>query len=250
MKHLSSLSNRLVSPSLVVAGLALAPFAFAQTAPSASTAASAVAAPSASASAPALPALTAAEVATKMQTAYTAITTYDADFEQTYTMKSFGGVKTQKGKVYFEKPGKMRWEYAEPKDKVVVSDGTTLWSYDPADKLARKMAVKDGQEPTALAFLTGKGDLQKDFNLEIMPPATSKYPTGYTLKATPKTATSLYTFVLFYIDATKFHVQRVLIVDGQDNRNRFDFKGANVNAKYAASQFTWTPPAGVTVTTN
>jgi outer membrane lipoprotein carrier protein len=245
VKHRSNRFARLASTSLVAASLALAPLALAQTAPSAS--ASASAAPSASA---AIPALSAAEVAAKTQTAYQAITTYDADFEQTYTMKSFGGTKSQKGHVYFEKPGKMRWEYNDPKDKVVVSDATTLWSYDPADKLARKMAVKDGQEPTALAFLTGKGDLQKDFTVEIVPPSTSKYTAGYTLKAVPKTATSLYSFVLFYIDAKQFHVHRVVIVDAQDNHNRFDFKSANVNVKYDAGKFTWTPPAGVTVTTN
>ncbi len=212
--------------------------AFAQTAP----------APSA-APAPTQGKATAGDVAAKVQKAYQAITSYEADFEQQYQMKAFGQTKTSKGHVTFVKPGKMRWDYTEPKDNVVVSDGTTLWSYVAADKQARKMAVKDSQMPTALAFLTGKGDLAKEFNLELFD-AGDKFKGGYILKATPKVATNLYNFVMFYVDGQTYHVRRVLIVDAQDNRNRFDFAKPKVNEKVDDSRFKWSPPAGVSVVTN
>jgi outer membrane lipoprotein carrier protein len=221
--------------------------AFAQPKPSAS--ASAPPAPSASAPAPSGK-MTAGDVAAQVQKAYVAITAYEADFTQQYVMKAFGQTKTSKGHVLFVKPGKMRWDYTEPKDNVVVSDGTTLWSYVAADKQARKMMVKDSQMPTALAFLTGKGDLGKEFNLELMDAKQLKFEGGYVLKATPKVATNLYNFVLFYVDATTYHVRRVLIVDAQDNRNRFDFDKPVVNGKVDDSKFKWSPPAGVSVTTN
>jgi outer membrane lipoprotein carrier protein len=194
--------------------------------------------------------LSAVDVAAKIQKAYEGIATYEADFKQDYTMKAFGDKKSQSGHVTFMKPGKMRWEYNEPKENVVVSDGVTLWSYIAAEKSARKMLVKDSQTPAALSFLTGKGDLSKEFNLELVDPVVLKYEGGYVLKATPKVATSLYKYVLFYVEGTKFHVTRVLIVDDQDNRNKFDFTAAKVNLKYDDSKFTWTPPAGVTVTSN
>lgn len=193
---------------------------------------------------------TASDVAAQVQKAYVSINAFEADFEQQYSMKAFGQTKTSKGHVLFEKPGKMRWDYTEPKDNVVVSDGTTLWSYVAADKQARKMMVKDSQMPTALAFLTGKGDLSKEFNLELMDAKQLKFEGGHVLKATPKVATNLYNFVLFYVDGTTYHVRRVLIVDAQDNRNRFDFKSPVVNGKVPAGKFTWSPPPGVTVTTN
>jgi outer membrane lipoprotein carrier protein len=221
--------------------------AFAQPKPSAS--ASAPPAPSASAPAPSGK-MTAGDVAAQVQKAYVAITAYEADFTQQYVMKAFGQTKTSKGHVLFVKPGKMRWDYTEPKDNVVVSDGTTLWSYVAADKQARKMMVKDSQMPTALAFLTGKGDLGKEFNLELMDAKQLKFEGGYVLKATPKVATNLYNFVLFYVDASTYHVRRVLIVDAQDNRNRFDFDKPVVNGKVDDSKFKWSPPAGVSVTTN
>lgn len=230
-------------PAVLALGLLVGGSALAQPQPSAS------AAPAGAAT------LSAADVAAKIQKAYTAIQTYEADFSQQYSMKAFGQTKTSKGHVTFAKPpagskdgGKMRWDYTEPKDNLVVSDGTTLWSYVASEKQARKMMVKDSQMPTALAFLTGKGDLAKEFNLELAPKQDMKG--GYVLKATPKQATNLYNFVMFYVDGTTFQVRRVLIVDAQDNRNRFDFDKPKVNGTVNNSIFTWAPPAGVSVVTN
>ncbi|MBI2394250.1 MAG: outer membrane lipoprotein chaperone LolA [Deltaproteobacteria bacterium] len=206
--------------------------------------------PSAAPAPAAKPSSTATDVAAQVQKAYVTINAYEADFTQQYVMKAFGQTKTSKGHVLFVKPGKMRWDYTEPKDNVVVSDGTTLWSYVASDKQARKMMVKDSQMPTALAFLTGKGDLGKEFNLELMDTKQLKFEGGYVLKATPKAATNLYNYVLFYVDGSTYHVRRVLIVDGQDNRNRFDFEKPVVNGKVDDSKFKWSPPAGVSVTTN
>ncbi len=197
--------------------------------------------------------MTPTDLSAQIQKAYQSINAYEADFDQQYAMKAFGQTKSSKGHVTFVKPGKMRWDYSDPaeqKGNVVVSDGTTLWSYSVKDKQARKMMVKDSQMPTALAFLTGKGDLSKEFNLELMDPAKLKFEGGYVLKATPKTATNLYNFVLFYVDGSTYHVRRVLIVDGQDNRNRFDFAKPQVNSTVKNELFQWSPPAGVNVVTN
>lgn len=228
----SSVARSLLARLVTAAALLAAPVALGQATP----------APSASA---ALPTLSASDVAAKVQATYQAITTYEADFDQRYDMKAFGEKKTSKGHVTFEKPGKMRWEYTDPKDNVVVSDGTTLWSYEAKDKQAREMQLKSSQMPTALAFLTGKGDLAKEFTLTALD--AKDFKGGYLLKGVPKTATNLYAYVLFYVDGKTFQVRRVLIVDAQDNRNRFDFNNPVVGNKYDASKFTWKAPAGVSV---
>lgn len=230
--------------------------ALAQPKPEAKSGASAapVAAPSSSSSSTTsspTTAITAADVAAKVQKTYDDIKAYEADFTQQYSMKAFGTKKESKGHVTFVKPGKMRWDYTEPKDNVVVSDGVTLWSYVASDKAARKMLVKDSQMPTALAFLTGKGDLSKDFDLKLLDSAKYKFNGGYVLEARPKVATNLYNFVLFYVDGATWQVRRVLIVDAQDNRNRFDFDAPKVNEKTDYEpRFKWSPPANATITSN
>jgi outer membrane lipoprotein carrier protein len=237
------MANPSLLVSLVLALAAKAPLVMQQ-----GGAAPTAVAPVPSPSAPAAK-ITAAEIAAKVQKTYDGIKTYEADFDQQYTMKAFGQTKTSKGHVTFVKPGKMRWDYVEPKDNVVVSDGQTLWSYVASDKQARKMAMKDSQMPTVLAFLTGKGDLAKEFNLELFD-AGDKFKGGYILKATPKVATNLYNFVLFHVDGATWHVRRVLIVDAQDNRNRFDFSKPKANGSVDEARFKWSPPPGVNVVQN
>ncbi len=36
------------------------------------------------------------------------------------------------------KPGRMRWDYSQPKGKLFVCDGKNLWIYTPADNRAGK----------------------------------------------------------------------------------------------------------------
>ncbi|GAC1352717.1 MAG: hypothetical protein NVSMB1_18380 [Polyangiales bacterium] len=215
--------------------------------PVAALAAPQVGAASSTSPAPAAAGASALEVAAKVQKVYDKIDTFEADFDQQYAMKAFNSKKTSKGHVTFVKPGKMRWDYAEPKDNLVVSDGVTLWSFTASEKQARKMLVKDSQMPTALSFLTGKGDIAKEFDLRMV---DAGFKGGYALDGTPKVATNLYTHVLFYVDGDTYQVRRVLIVDGQGNQNRFDFAKPAVNASINPTKFQWSPPAGVSVTSN
>jgi outer membrane lipoprotein carrier protein len=227
----------------LVSSLVVSSFAYsADPAPSSS----ATPPPAASASA-----ATAESVAAQVQAFYDKVTTFEADFDQNYDMKAFGTKKNSKGHVVFQKAGgKMRWDYTEPAGNLVVSDGVTLWSYTPKEKQARKMLVKDSQMPTALSFLTGKGNLATDFNLKLLSGSALKFDGGYVLEARPKVVTNLYNYVLFYVDSKTSHVRRVLIVDAQDNRNRFDFDKPKVNEKVDPDKFKWSPPAGVTIISN
>ena len=69
------------------------------------------------------------------------------------------------------KPGRMRWEYSQPKGKLFVSDGKSLWLYTPADNRAEQMKLKESEDMHApLAFLLGKLNFEKEFrNLRARP---------------------------------------------------------------------------------
>jgi outer membrane lipoprotein carrier protein len=70
------------------------------------------------------------------------------------------GARIESGRVYFQRPGRMRWEYESPEKKLFVSDGKMVWFYVPADRTVTRVPVKestDWREP--LALLTGKADL-------------------------------------------------------------------------------------------
>ena len=201
----------------------------------------------AQAGAQALPSAKATEVAQKVQTFYDKTVTFTSDFKQEFFIQAHNVRKTSSGSVVFAKPGKMRWDYATPAGNVVVSDGTILKVYEAANKQMFEQNVDKSQYPAALSFLIGGAKLSEAFNFDLYDGGAMNFPGGQVLVGTPKQSSPAYQKVFFYVDAQTAQVRRVLIVDGQNNRNRFDFENPRVNLAVKPEQFTFTPPPGTQV---
>ncbi len=88
--------------------------------------------------------------------------------------------RSENGTLVLRKPGKMRWDYEQPKGKLFLSDGKNLWLYTPSENKAEKMKLKESDDMRApLAFLLGKLDFQKEFrNLQAKPEGADTRITG------------------------------------------------------------------------
>jgi outer membrane lipoprotein carrier protein len=190
---------------------------------------------------------TAQEIATKVQAFYDATKTFQATFTQTYTIKVQNVKKVSTGKVTFEKPGKMSFRYDAPNGNRVVSDGTTIKVYEKDSEQLYESPMGKSQYPAALAFLLGTGQLLRDFDLRLLDAGQMKFENGYVLEGTPKEATAAYQKVLLYVDSATSQVRRVLILDAQGNKNRFDFSEPVVNKLVAKDEFEFTAPPGTNV---
>src|SRR5262249_54469081 len=102
---------------------------------------------------------TAEEIGVRVQKFYDQPKTFQATFKQTYTIKVQNMQKVSTGKVVFEKPGKMSWQYDAPNGNRVVSDGSTIKVYEKENEQMYEMSVAKSQYPAALAFLMGNGQL-------------------------------------------------------------------------------------------
>ena len=170
-----------------------------------------------------------------------------AAFKQEYFIRMHDQHRTSEGRVAFEKPGKMSWKYDQPNGNRVVSDGRTLKVYDRENQQMFEQPVDKSQYPAALAFLMGQGELTRSFTLRLLDPATVKFEGGWVLEGTPKDPTPAYQKVLLYVDAATSQVRRVLILDAQGNRNRFDFNSPLVNTPVPNAEYTYTPPEGTQI---
>ena len=184
------------------------------------------------------------EIAKRVQTFYDSTKTFKADFKQEYTIKVQNVKKASTGKVVFEKPGKMSWTYDAPNGNRVVSDGKVIKVYEKENEQMFETPVKNSQYPAALAFLMGTGNLTKDFSFRMLDAAQMKFEGGYVLEGTPKEATPAYQKVILYVDSATNQVRRVLILDAQGNKNRFEFNSPTANATVEKKEFEFTPPPG------
>jgi outer membrane lipoprotein carrier protein len=193
----------------------------------------------------------AAQVVADVQKYYNATRKFEADFRQKYTNSVIGKSSVSNGKVYIEKPGKMRWDYKTPDIKYYISDGTTLWVYEKANKQAFKQNLQGQLLPVAITFLYGQGDLAKDFTASL-DPGKFGAPTDRVVKLTPKAPTAQYKSLWLVVDPADGHVKESVIEEVSGNTNSFTFMGLKTNdqATYVgANLFKFVPPKGVKVIT-
>jgi outer membrane lipoprotein carrier protein len=184
--------------------------------------------------------------------------TFSARFEQQYTQKVMGTVKKSTGVVFVERPNKISFRYDPPSLNRIVADGTEIKVYVADDHQMFVTPADKTQYPGALAFMMGNGIASSfDFTIAQAPSAQAPSAQAYAgtiLQGKPLVANPSYETVLFYVSPTALAahdpgvIERVLIVDAQGNRNRFDFKNATQPASIPASEFTFTPPPGTTIT--
>lgn len=103
----------------------------------------------------------AAAAARALEARYHDARTLEAIFLERYS-DSREGVQSESGKVYFSRPGRMRWEYESPEEKLFISDGKTVWFYVPSDHTVTRAPIKESTDwRTPLALLTGKAKLSQ-----------------------------------------------------------------------------------------
>lgn len=190
---------------------------------------------------------TANEVAKSVQKFYDTTKTFRAGFKQVYFIKVQNKKKESKGRVVFQKPGKMSFSYDEPNGNRVVSDGKTIRVYEKEAEQMYETTVSKSQYPAALAFLMGEGKLEKDFKLKLLDSSTMKFEGGWVLEAIPKEASPAYEKMLLYVDGPTSQVRRVVIIDAQSNRNKFDFSDPVVNKAVEDKEFVFDPPKGTKI---
>jgi hypothetical protein len=125
--------------------------------------------------------------------------------------------------------------------------------YIGEDKQMFVQSVDKTEYPGAFAFLMGKG-MAPSFNFTFNDKA--KFDGGPVLLGKPKEPTPHYESVLFYVDKVLLEkkdpgvIRRILLVDAQGNRNRFDLEEANQPEKIDPAEFTFTAPPGTNITQN
>jgi outer membrane lipoprotein carrier protein len=181
-----------------------------------------------------------ATVLKDVETRYNHAKTLQVLFTEQYTPK--GGIQqTENGVLMLRKQGRMRWEYAQPKGKLVVSDGTFLYTYTPGNRPV-KLKLKDSlaeEMQAPLAFLLGKLNFDREFkNLQARPEGSDLRITGE-----PKDENLPYSSVDFVV--TPQNQIRKLKITLPDYTLEFSFSIEKMDPALDAKLFAFQLPAGV-----
>ena len=173
-----------------------------------------------------------------------------ANFIQLSLIKSIGQTKESGGLVFFQKPGKMRWEYTEPTQQLLVSNGKTFWLYVPDDE---QVIVQDAEEAygskTPIVFLSGMGDLQNDFYMKLLPPESTEYlqTDGHRLELLPKQPQPDVAKLILTVDPKNFQIIHTAVYDPYGNITDVYLQDIEVNFGLPDELFSFEIPDGVDV---
>jgi outer membrane lipoprotein carrier protein len=191
---------------------------------------------------------TAPELAQALQRKYDGIKDFSADFVHAYE----GGVLhkqiTERGHLLVKKPGKMRWDYSAPDQKQFVSDGVKMYSYIPLDKQVIVTSVPPQDEVTTpTLFLTGKGNLSRDFTPSLVDAPPGMAAGSRALKLVPKARQRDYDWLILVVDPDSLAIRGLVTIDAQGGKSSFSFTNLKENVGLADKEFAFKIPRGVDV---
>jgi outer membrane lipoprotein carrier protein len=156
--------------------------------------------------------------------------------------------QVERGVVQVKKPGKMRWDYKSPEQKLFLSDGRRIYLHVPADNQVIISPVPEqDQATTAVLFLVGKGNLTRDFTVSYVEGGGSD---SYALRLQPKLPERDYDWLQLVLDRQTLQIRSLTAADSQGGRSTFQFSNFKENTGLSDKTFTFKIPRGADVVTN
>lgn len=171
--------------------------------------------------------------------------TMRADFAQIVVAKNGKKPQQSTGVMMVSRPGKFRWQIEKPYAQLLVGDGEKVWIYDPdlRQVTVKKVDAALGSTPAALLVGEGGGKsaLEKNFTLRE---AGEREGLEW-LEAIPKAPDS--GFEKLQLGFSGNDLKAMELFDNFGQTTSLSFSHLERNPSLAATQFRFTPPAGVDV---
>lgn len=146
---------------------------------------------------------------------------FQADFEQVSHLDALDITDKASGKVYFSHPGKMKWQYLEPQQHEIITDGKSLWIYRPEEKQVIKGDAEGFfRSGTGGAFLSDISLVRKNFDIRLREVNQEYAEIDLTAKRPDKDLSS----IVIRISQKNSEIVRVVTHNPYNDSTRFDFK--------------------------
>lgn len=189
------------------------------------------------------------EIALKTENTMRSYRTFQADFKQFYYSSTIATPLEEEGKVYFQKPDLMKWEYQNPEKKIFLLKGNKILFYDQEEnELIEDMGKDEQYETEILDLLSGKKGLLEQYNVEKNPFPTDDKK-AYQLKLSPKSSEDG-SFILLEINEKSWLIQKTVFIDWAGNKTEFHFHKMKININFPKDTFELDLPEDVEIIRN
>jgi len=189
------------------------------------------------------------EIALKTENTLRSYYTFQAEFKQFYYSTTISTPLEEEGKVYFQKPDMMKWEYQYPEKKIFLLKEEKIIFYDQEEnELIENMGENEQYEAEILDLLSGKKGLLEQYDVEFSPfPSDDKK--AYQLKLNPKINEND-TYILLEINEKSWLIQKAIFIDWAGNKTEFHFNKIKINQNFPKNTFELNLPEDIEIIKN
>lgn len=191
--------------------------------------------------------LVVADILKKVETTYQQTQAFTANFQQSVSSAAVSTMTTEaSGKLYYEKPRQMRWEYEKPEPQVFVANRHLAWLYVPSEK---QISLADSRKifshPLAQTFFEGVGALKKHYEVTLDHKQSSGDSAA--LKLIPRKEDPEIKTLFLFVDIQSHRIVTIEVHNALGNVNRINLDSLKAVATIDPKLFQMEVPPSVTV---
>ncbi|MDF7681292.1 outer membrane lipoprotein chaperone LolA [Enterobacteriaceae bacterium ESL0689] len=162
---------------------------------------------------------------------------FHASFSQQVTDGSGNTVQSGEGELWVKRPNLFNWHMTQPDESILISDGKTLWFYNPFVEQVTASWLQDATDNTPFMLIARNQSADwQQYNIKQQ---------GDDFILTPKRNGGNLKQVAINVTPDGI-IHQFSAIEQDDQRSDYRLKSAQTKAIDAA-KFTFTPPQGVTV---
>ena len=172
--------------------------------------------------------------------------TLELRFRQSLDLRRLGTTVAESGRLYLERPGKMRWDYLDPEKKIalLLGDRTELYLEDERTMSRGRLTGEQGLFPRLLA---GGSRVEELFAGTLVATPETGGRGAYRLRLVPKADPDATSTVTLTLRAPAFSIEEAELFDETGNRTTYTFSDVKRNRKLPDAVFGFEPPPGTEI---
>lgn len=205
------------------------------------------------------------QVVSTLEQGYASLQDLQAAFHQSTTLAGFPKPQKGHGELALRRPAQgtaqFRFDYTVPKQSII-SNGKQVWFYQPENRqvlISSLEGMMKGGNSIGMAYLTGLGNVSKDFNAAFAKPNRDKQG-NYLLELTPRKPTPVLASLRLAIreEAVNamladgkikepFPIASSTVVDFSGTETLISYSRIRTNNGFSAAKFNFKIPQGVEI---
>jgi outer membrane lipoprotein carrier protein len=168
---------------------------------------------------------------------------FEANFTQVSTLAALEIIETASGKALFSHPGRMKWQYLEPEQHEIITNGKTLWIHRPDEnQVMTGDASSFFKSGAGGSFLSDISLMKENYSIQVRAVTTDFAE----IDLTPKKKTPDIARIVIRVSQKNHEITKVLTYNEFDDTTLFEFDSIQFKT-IDPDEFEFTPPEGLNI---